>query len=809
MDLKTSLLVNRQLPEFVRDEYPLFVSFIEAYYEFLENERYTTVDGELLSQKNNLTEKLKDLRYISDIDFSIDEFETQFFNTFLPYFPKNTEISKDFLIKNVLPLYKSKGNEKSFRFLFRLLFNEEINIEYPRESILRASDGKWTIESILRTETDIYSEYISNGLRTVYYLPYNIDASDIEIYVNDVLFQRYYVRKESRKVIFESIPYANSVIKIYYTNNFDTNILRSRQLTGSTSNTTAIVEKVARRNIGGLNFYQFFIDNKNTVGTFRNGEIVRTDIINEDDQIISFSLQTLSDVQDINITNSGRGYRVGDTPIIRGSASERAIAVIDDVSSGNIDSVSVVIGKFGAGYKLDNEVYANGYSNTIFSGVIDAVDGSGTISPNTFTYNTDLISDYLSVTISDSDYGFPSNTIPSPNINSIISQTITLDTVINLGPALNVFVETSGIASNSNVTFLANSTLLFDNTRISDYNSIGSIKINESGNGYSIGDTITFTNTEYFSGQGAKAFVSDVNLSGGITQVTVTDGGYNYRKDYLPILTVDGSGNGANLVVDTFMGQDVEFDYELGDGIQGKILSIKVLNPGKGYTVTPIVDLKLSGDGTATADANIRSSFISLPGRWIESDGLLSDDNIRLQGENYYIDFSYVISSQVEFQRYKNIVKDMLNPSGMVNYAKYTITDDITSNVTAIVIDRFSRQLAGQINVSANSINVYGNENVYFELANTTGILTEGSVILVNSEMRVVNSIINNTTITVSHPFEYSSNDEFMRILELSYNSLTTEYWRELATTINEPLPRRTIVITTEEEYANQNITTA
>jgi hypothetical protein len=242
MDLKTSLLVGRQLPEFVRDEYPLFVSFLEAYYEILENERYKTVDGKLVSQKNNLTEKLKDLRYISDIDFSIDEFETQFFNTFLPYFPKNTEISKDFLIKNVLPLYKSKGNEKSFRFLFRLLFNEEINIEYPRENILRASDGKWTIESILRTETDIYSEYISNGLRTVYYLPYDLDASDIEIYVNDALFQRYYVRKESRKVIFESIPYANSVIKIYYTNNFDTIILRSRQLTGSTSNTTAIVD---------------------------------------------------------------------------------------------------------------------------------------------------------------------------------------------------------------------------------------------------------------------------------------------------------------------------------------------------------------------------------------------------------------------------------------------------------------------------------------------------------------------------------------------------------------------------------------
>jgi len=124
MDFKTSLLVEKQLPEFIRDEYPLFVSFIEAYYEFLETEKYTNVNGKNISQKNNLTEKMKNLQYISDVDFSINEFETQFFNSFLPFLPKDSKVSKEFLIKNILPLYKSKGNEKSFKFLFRLLFNE-------------------------------------------------------------------------------------------------------------------------------------------------------------------------------------------------------------------------------------------------------------------------------------------------------------------------------------------------------------------------------------------------------------------------------------------------------------------------------------------------------------------------------------------------------------------------------------------------------------------------------------------------------------------------------------------------------------
>ena len=34
--LKISNLVRNQVPEFVREEYPTFVAFLQAYYEFLE-----------------------------------------------------------------------------------------------------------------------------------------------------------------------------------------------------------------------------------------------------------------------------------------------------------------------------------------------------------------------------------------------------------------------------------------------------------------------------------------------------------------------------------------------------------------------------------------------------------------------------------------------------------------------------------------------------------------------------------------------------------------------------------------------------
>ena len=49
-DLKTSLFVNRQLPEFIRDEYPVFETFLEAYYEFLEQGREQSGDFDLITE---------------------------------------------------------------------------------------------------------------------------------------------------------------------------------------------------------------------------------------------------------------------------------------------------------------------------------------------------------------------------------------------------------------------------------------------------------------------------------------------------------------------------------------------------------------------------------------------------------------------------------------------------------------------------------------------------------------------------------------------------------------------------------------
>jgi hypothetical protein len=174
-----------------------------------------------------------------------------------------------------------------------------------------------------------------------------------------------------------------------------------------------------------------------------------------------------------------------------------------------------------------------------------------------------------------------------------------------------------------------------------------------------------------------------------------------------------------------------------------------------------------------------------LPGRWLTSDSLLSSDDIKLEGKNYYIDFSYVISSKVEFSKYKNIVKDLLNPSGAINYAVYKIIETINLPVTINIESELTRQVSGTVNVAANSYFVAGYQNTHFVVANTTNLLMPGTNIKVNGEIRIANSIINNTSITVSEPFTYSANDQLITIIIPPYTSITTEYWRNMQTEAN------------------------
>ena len=134
---KISPLIEAQFPAFIREEGPRFVTFLKAYYEYLE-------------QTGKAGEATRSLIEYQDIDRTLDSFVDYFRREFMINIPQNVLADKRLLVKHIRDFYRTRGSKFSYDFLFYALFNKQIEIIYPGDFILRASDGRWVRETILR-----------------------------------------------------------------------------------------------------------------------------------------------------------------------------------------------------------------------------------------------------------------------------------------------------------------------------------------------------------------------------------------------------------------------------------------------------------------------------------------------------------------------------------------------------------------------------------------------------------------------------------------------------------------------------------
>jgi hypothetical protein len=146
--LDSKKLISTQIlddiPQFIRMEYPSFVAFVIAYYEWMEQEG---LPYHFISNTLNYT----------DVDRTSLEFLDIFGRNFLSPLPDVIYDQNNIatLVKNIEQYYSARGSEKSFQFLFRLFENKEdpdrnLEFYYPSYDMLRVSDGKWINEKSLK-----------------------------------------------------------------------------------------------------------------------------------------------------------------------------------------------------------------------------------------------------------------------------------------------------------------------------------------------------------------------------------------------------------------------------------------------------------------------------------------------------------------------------------------------------------------------------------------------------------------------------------------------------------------------------------
>lgn len=195
-------LIKQQFPDFYRDDGPLFITFVEAYYEWMENNlqeivlrdssnfnlgdtiKQGSTTGTIVSQYDkfhlvqidsfdrlvSVDEKSavepitsssgglssiedsrsfnqsffsRNLTKIRDVDRTIESFIVHFKNKYLPNIQFTTASSKELFIKNSLDFYRAKGTERAVDLFFKLIYGFEARVYYPGDDLFRPSDNTW------------------------------------------------------------------------------------------------------------------------------------------------------------------------------------------------------------------------------------------------------------------------------------------------------------------------------------------------------------------------------------------------------------------------------------------------------------------------------------------------------------------------------------------------------------------------------------------------------------------------------------------------------------------------------------------
>ena len=555
---KISYHVASISPQYVQEDHENFIAFMEAYYEFLE-------------QDGNVIDRIKNLNDLHDVDKSPDDFVDHLYTNFLHLIPEEAVVDKRLLLKHVKDFYRSRGTEKSFRFLLRILFNNnDVEFYYPKRDVLRASDGKWFIEKSLKIGNAFFNSALVDDLATI------------------------------------------------------KNKFQGRQIIGSDSGATALVERVDVYYENGTLVREVKISNQTK--DFVSGENISA---NTDGGTISANIFS-GIINSLTINGRGTGYHVGDRPLVSSNTGTGAVIEVASVSTGNIRSIFVVEG--GAGFHNNDFLLVTGGGGSGGNANISMVDTSGNVHPNSYVLCSTTIGDWANNAIGDSSYAGSLTVDPA---NNWVQNSISTFTYANTGPVTRVFVISSGsnyttepslsIKANTRVRelgILGRMEIIDGGIGYASNNKIEFLNVS-GGRGYG-----ARANVISVDGNGAITGVRFEAMDG------FPVGGMGYEQTLLPTANViSGTGSNAAIEVTTLLGFG-EALQTVSDAL-GTISSLRIVSGGSGYQEAPLLDFSTIGDGTANVTATIVKGIFTYPGRYLNDDGHLSSYNFLQDRDYY------------------------------------------------------------------------------------------------------------------------------------------------------------------------------
>ena len=116
--------------------------------------------------KDNVVRASGNLQNYKNFELSIDKYFEYLQDELYSSLPATVYGDKRLLATKFKQFFESRSNEESYRFLFKLLYDENVEFYYPGEDILRVSDGNFDKPQIIRAvaTSDIF-DFLNQTIR--------------------------------------------------------------------------------------------------------------------------------------------------------------------------------------------------------------------------------------------------------------------------------------------------------------------------------------------------------------------------------------------------------------------------------------------------------------------------------------------------------------------------------------------------------------------------------------------------------------------------------------------------------------------
>ena len=546
--------------------------------KFIEGEtiigQSSNASGVIGSYRPNPVQNIQDLLNFRDPDKVIQHFLTQFRNEFMKTIPEDLHegVDKRNLIKNIKSLYRTKGTAKGHEIFFRLLFGIKSETFYPREQMLRVSDGEFTFNRVLRC-------------------------------IN---------------------PVGN------------TGQLIGRQITGTTSGATAIVENISRFQIGATLVSEFLLNEESITGTFSVGEVVQGTATDTDDLFIKSTITGIPGT--FTITNDGSLYQNNDNIKLVGGGGG-SICQVENIGQGSISEF--YINAAGNNYQIGDQLTFNNQNTDGAGAIAEVAVVNGAIAGET-----------------------------GSGYDHIVYETATSKNDINPGDKI---VLEEGIGD------------------------ITDIRLINGGSGYSTTPTVTVTSS---TGVNAEIFAYGNEIGNLLGIKVIEAGSGHEQSPSPPtvaipqsIIVLQATGNYATdetVTGGTSGNTGVVISWDSTRGI------LRLKDVSGTFTGHEVLTGSLSGTTGLMAKTDLATSTVDVvavsasEGKYVSEDGHLSETTLKIQDSLYYQDFSYVIKVGRTIDEWRDAFKKTMHPAGFYFTGQVNIESRLNVKNRMPVIGRVS-----------------------------------------------------------------------------------------------------------------------